>query len=78
MFGRHGNLLGLPKRGSSVLPVKTARDPDLTGSPMHVEFLSRAAFCSMHYSFDDSYLFPFSIVQRRFFLLGFVDVLCVF
>lgn len=28
--GRHGNLLGLPKRGSIVLPVKTARDPDLT------------------------------------------------
>lgn len=35
--GRHGNLLGLPKRGSIVLPVKTARDPDPTGSPMHMD-----------------------------------------
>jgi len=33
--GRHGNLLGLPKRGSIVLPVKTARDPDPTGSHAH-------------------------------------------
>lgn len=35
--GRHGNLLGLPKRGSIVLPVKTARDPDPTGSPTHMD-----------------------------------------
>lgn len=35
--GRHGNLLGLPKRGSIVLPVKTARDPDPAGSPMHMD-----------------------------------------
>lgn len=39
--GRHGNLLGLPKRGSIVLPVKTARDPDPTGSPMHMDSQSR-------------------------------------
>lgn len=39
--GRHGNLLGLPKRGSIVLPVKTARDPDPTGSPTHMDSQSR-------------------------------------
>lgn len=41
--GRHGNLLGLPKRGSIVLPVKTARDPDPTGSPTHMDSRSRIA-----------------------------------
>lgn len=41
--GRHGNLLGLPKRGSIVLPVKTARGPDPTGSPTHMDSRSRIA-----------------------------------
>jgi hypothetical protein len=39
--GRHGNLLGLLKRGSIVLPVKTARDPDPTGSSTHMDPESR-------------------------------------